>query len=65
MGEKNITFNQALKELEEILHKIENGELDVDLLSGKVKRASELITLCRTKLRSTEEQIDKILDDME
>ncbi len=58
-------FNKAIEELENILEQIESGELDVDELSGKVKRASELLRLCQDKLRDTEEEIDKIINDME
>ncbi|MFN2380798.1 MAG: exodeoxyribonuclease VII small subunit [Bacteroidales bacterium] len=65
MAEKKISFNEAIKELENILEQIESGEPDVDELSGKVKRAAELIKICRKKLKSTEEEIDKILDEME
>ena len=65
MSDKKPTFNQAVEELENILEQIESGELDVDELSGKVKRASELLRLCQSKLRSTEEEIDKIIDEME
>jgi exodeoxyribonuclease VII small subunit len=65
MAEKKISFNEAIKELENILEQIESGEPDVDELSGKVKRASELIKICRKKLKSTEEEIDKILEDMD
>jgi len=65
MAEKKITFNEAMQELEVILNQIETGELDIDELSGKVKRASLLIKLCKGKLRSTEEEIDKILKETE
>lgn len=65
MAEKKISFNEAIKELEMILEQIESGEPDVDELSGKVKRASELIKICRKKLKSTEEEIGKILEEME
>jgi exodeoxyribonuclease VII small subunit len=65
MSDKKPSFNQAVEELENILEQIESGELDVDELSGKVKRASELLRLCQSKLRSTEEEIDKIIDEME
>ena len=64
MAEKKIKFKGAIKELEEILQKIESGELDVDELSGKVKRASELIKVCQDKLRDTENEVDKIIEDM-
>ena len=65
MAEKKISFNQAVKELETILEKIESGLLDVDELSGKVKRASELIRLCKGKLKKTEEEIENIFKEME
>ncbi len=65
MSNKNPSFNQAVEELEKILEQIESGELDVDELSGKVKRASELLRLCQSKLRATEEEIDKIIEEME
>ena len=64
MSEKKPSFNKAVEELENILDQIESGELDVDELSGKVKRASELLRLCQSKLRDTEEEIDKIIDEM-
>ncbi len=65
MTENKPTFNKAVEELEQILEQIESGELDVDELSGKVKRASELLRLCQSKLRDTEEEIDKIIEEME
>ena len=64
MAEKKITFNAAMNELETILEQIESGQPDVDELSGKVKRASELIKFCKGKLRATEEEIEKILKEM-
>lgn len=65
MTEKKPTFNKAVEELEKILDQIESGDLDVDELTGKVKRASELLRLCQSKLRDTEEEIDKIIEEME
>ena len=65
MAEKKISFNEALGELEDILNQIETGDLDVDELSGKVKRASELIAICQGKLKSTEKDINNIIEEME
>ena len=62
---EKISFNKAVEELETILSSIESGELDVDELSGKVKRASELLKLCQTRLRDTEVEVDRIIEDME
>mgnify|MGYP006333999291 FL=1 len=48
-------YTDAFEELKEIVSEIEEGEISVDELSEKVKRASELIKICKAKLTSTEE----------
>jgi exodeoxyribonuclease VII small subunit len=63
--EKNLTYEQAYKELTEIAREIEQESISVDVLAQKVKRASELITLCQAKLRSTETEVNKIISQME
>ncbi len=65
MAQKKLTYNQAISEIEEILAKMENEELDVDELSDKVKRVSELVRFCRNKLKNTEEEVEKVLKEME
>lgn len=60
-----MTYSQAKKELEEIVSAIESGELDVDILTDKVKRASELISFCKDKLTKTDKELQKILEDIE
>ena len=62
---KGLSYKEAIGEIEEILQKIENDEPDVDQLSEKVKRLSVLVTWCREKLHQTEEEIEKILKDIE
>jgi exodeoxyribonuclease VII small subunit len=64
MAKKEFSFNNAVIEIEEILHKIEIGDLDIDKLSVEVRRASELIKECQKKLRSTEEEINSIFKDI-
>lgn len=44
---------------------IENESVSVDVLAQKVKRASDLITFCQTKLKSTEAEVNKIITQME
>lgn len=63
MSETNIKYNEAVKEIEEILRQIENEELDVDDLSEKVKRAYFLLKLCKEKLHSTGRDIENIMKD--
>jgi exodeoxyribonuclease VII small subunit len=65
MTKKTIGYSEAMKEIELILRKIEMEELDVDDLSEKVKRVSQLIKLCKEKLQTTEAEVDKILSDLE
>mgnify|MGYP000279976605 CR=1 FL=1 len=56
---KDISYTDALNELNEISHAIDDESIPLDELAKKVKRASELIAICRTKLRSTEDEVKK------
>ncbi len=64
MTKKEFSFNDAVLKIEEILKNIESGELDIDKLSSEVKKASELIRECQKKLKTTEEEINKIFKDI-
>jgi exodeoxyribonuclease VII small subunit len=64
MAKKEIGFNEAVKEIEDILRSIEEGEPDIDKLSADVKRAADLIKICRSRLRETEEKIDGIVKEL-
>jgi len=61
---KDISYSDAINELNEISREIENESIAVDELTKKLKRASELISLCRAKLRLTEEEVKKIIGEM-
>lgn len=63
--ETNLTYEAAYKELAEIARDIETESVSVDVLAEKVKRASELIDFCQTKLRATETEVNKIIKQME
>ncbi len=58
-------YTKAFEELQTIVSEIELGEISVDELSAKVKRAAELIKLCKAKLSSTEEDVNSILKELE
>ena len=64
MAKKELSYNEAISEIEEILEQMENEEMDVDDLSEKVKRVSQLIIKCRKKLTQTEEDVEKILKEI-
>ncbi|MFO7828628.1 MAG: exodeoxyribonuclease VII small subunit [Bacteroidales bacterium] len=65
MAKKEISYNDAITEIDDILSKIENEELDIDDLSVKVKRVSTLIKQCKKKLFETEGQVQKIIEDID
>lgn len=58
-------YSEAFEELQTIVSEIEEGEITVDELSAKVKRAAQLIKICKVKLISTEEDVNKILKELE
>jgi exodeoxyribonuclease VII small subunit len=65
MTEKILSYEEAYRELTLIADEIQNESVSVDVLAQKVKRASELITYCQGKLRSTETEVNKIISQME
>ena len=58
-------YAEAFEELQQIVSEIEQGQISVDELSEKVKRAAHLINICKAKLSSTEEDVNKILKDLD
>ena len=59
------SYVRAFEELQQIVSEIEEGQITVDELSEKVKRAAHLISSCKEKLTSTEEDVNKILKDLD
>jgi len=64
MSEK-LNYTEAFDELQTIVTEIEQGEISVDELSEKVKRAAVLIKVCKAKLTSTEEEVNTILKELD
>jgi exodeoxyribonuclease VII small subunit len=64
-NEKEIKYTAAFEELQQIVEEIESGEISVDELSEKVKRASVLIAVCKQKLFKTEDDVNQILKELE
>lgn len=65
MPKNKMTYASAIAELEQIVADIESGDIDVDRLTEKVKRASELIAFCKDRLRTTRKEVEKTLTAME
>jgi exodeoxyribonuclease VII small subunit len=63
--ENEMTYTVAFDELQQIVSDMEDGEITVDDLAVKVKRAAELIKICKQKLTSTEEDVNAILKELE
>ncbi|KPK46021.1 MAG: exodeoxyribonuclease VII [Nitrospira bacterium SM23_35] len=64
MRKNKLTYTSAITELEKIVEEIESGEIDVDVLTEKAKRASELIKFCKDRLRNTQKEVEKTLIDI-
>ena len=60
-----IGYAEAVSELEEILTELESDDVDVDHLSAQVKRAADLIELCRGRLDLARTEITRIVADLE
>ena len=63
--EQTQTYEEAYKELTQIAGEIENDTISVDQLAQKVKRASELIKICQSKLREAETEVNHIITQMD
>jgi exodeoxyribonuclease VII small subunit len=58
----NLTYEEAIQELQETVAQLQEDEVNMDELSAKVKRAAELINYCREKLRATEAEIGGLFE---
>ena len=61
---KETTYTKAFDELQQIVGQMENSQIGVDDLDVKIKRASELLKICRDKLYKTEKSVQDILDEI-
>ena len=60
---KEVNYEEAVHQLENIVEKMERGELDVDSMVSQLKRAQQLVKLCKKKLKHTDDEIQKLLSD--
>lgn len=61
---EEISYTEAYNELQEIVLEMENSEISIDELDEKIKRASELLKICKDKLYSTEKNVQDILEEI-
>ncbi len=63
MRNEELKYENAIKQLEDIVRKMENDELDIDQLSEQLKCAKTLVKLCKDKLTKADEEIKKLLHE--
>lgn len=62
---KELTYIQAVTELEQILAAMQGDRCDIDRLSAMTRRATELLTECRARLTATDQELRTILQQFE
>ena len=62
---ENPSFTDAMQELEAILNRIDNDTVDVDKLAKELRRATDLLELCRGKIRKAEVEVSQIVQKLE
>ena len=62
MTKTEMKYEDAMRQIEEIVEKLENNELDIDTMGEQLKTAQKLIKLCKDKLTKTDNEIKKILE---
>lgn len=62
MTTKKLTYSEAIAEVEQILARLRDEQIDVDALTAEVKRATELIAQCRAQLTDVERAVKEQLE---
>ena len=62
---QELTYTEAMAEVEQILARFPSRQMDVDTLSAEVKRATELIAQCKERLTRAEKEVAEVLDNNE
>ncbi|HKI05020.1 MAG TPA: exodeoxyribonuclease VII small subunit [Thermoanaerobaculia bacterium] len=65
LEQNTLSFREAMDELEGILERIEGEEIDIDRLAEELRRAAQLLDLCRGKIRKAEVEVTQIVQSLE
>ncbi len=65
MAKQDLTYDAAMTELEEIVEKLQSPQCEVDQLCDLTKRSMELLKFCKQKLTATDEELKKLLDNID
>ena len=60
-----LSFSQAMDELESVLRRIEDDQIDIDQLASELGRAAQLLDVCRKKIRRAEVEVQQIVEQIE
>lgn len=63
MAKKSFNYTESIHEIEQILERFRNEEMDVDRLTDDLKRATELINRCRERLTQVEGEVNQLLEE--
>ena len=56
-----MTYSASFEKLEELVEQLEQGDIQLDQLTSKVKMANELIAVCEAKLRKIEKEVNEAI----
>ena len=65
IADDDIGYTAALAELAEILHELDGDEVDVDVLGGRVRRAAELLRICRGRIASARFEVEQVVAELD
>lgn len=61
---EEISYTEAHRQLQEIVSEMENSQITIDELDSRIKRASELLKICKDKLFQTEKNVQEVLEEI-
>lgn len=65
MKKEEFSYDKAMQDLESIVQKIESGDCKIDELTVEVKKAAELIALCKKKLQDVSSEVNKTFGELD
>ena len=65
MQDEQLTYTSAMKELEEIVQKLQRTDCEIDQLCQLTERSVKLLAFCKEKLTKTDEELVKLLDSLD
>lgn len=65
MTDDELGYADALAELDRILAELEDEDVDVDVLSDRVRRAGELVALCRRRILGARLEVAQALASLD